>query len=269
MAGGGFILGGLLQGVGRGMEQNFLARREEALQRLRQQQTLEAEDRADKRTMASEARAEDRDIRKETRTEEAYGRKQGIDFQNDVQKLKVAGDIKSQDRKEQFGYDVQLTSIKAGEDRKTASFRAKLDQDLATMKAELDRNNDADSQRLRAELDGGNIKDRVTDANGRVILIRQDGQMVTTPFTEKEKVDTSSYGRPERKRGPTPEGFDPKSRSAPSNSGDDGPWYSPGARSAETEKVATAAQVREAAKAQGMTEAQVRSWMQSNGWSFK
>lgn len=258
MAGGNFILGGLLSGLGRGMEQDYLAKREEALTRLREQNQLDAEN-----------RAEQRDIRKETRTEERDSRKMERDAGYDIQKLKVAGDIKSADRRDQFGYDVQLTKIKASEDRSTEAFKAKLDKDIATLKSQLDQSSDAESQRLKAELDSGNIKDRVTDANGRVILIRNDGKMITTPFTEKEKVDTGDYRSRDRKHGPTPEGFDPNSSSASSNSGDGGPWYSPGAKPAPTERVATAAQVQEAAKAKGWTVEQTKRWMRENGWSLR
>ncbi len=258
MAGGNFILGGLLSGIGRGMEQDYLARREEALQRLRNQDTIDAENRREQATIRAEGRADTRKIDAEKR-----------DYENDVGKLRVAGEIKSKDRADQFGYDVKLAKIKANEDRNTAGFKAKLDQDLATMKAELDKSTDEYSQRLKTQLASGKIKDRVTDANGRVILITNDGQMITTPFTEKDKVDTSMpYGK-DRKRGPTPEGFDPKSRSASSNSDDGSPLYSPGASGGETRKVATAAQVRETARAQNMTEAQVRAWMQKNGWSIE
>ena len=258
MAGGNFILGGLLSGIGRGMEQDFLARRQDALEKLRRQDVIDAEDRREQSTIRAESRADQRKIASDAR-----------DYENDVNKLREAGKIKSQDRADQFGYDVKLTKIKANEDRSTAGFKAKLEQDLATMKAKLDQENDAASQRLKAQLDSGDIKDRVTDANGRVILITNDGQMITTPFTEKEKVDTSMpYGK-DRKRGPTPEGFDPKSRSASSNSDDGSPWYSPGATGGSGRKVATAAQVRETAQAQNMTEAQVRAWMQKNGWSIE
>lgn len=264
MAGGNFILGGLLSGLGRGMEQDYLAKREEALQRLRKQNQMDAEN-----------RAEQRDIRKESRTDERDARKMERDAGYDIQKLKVAGDIKSADRRDQFGYDVQLTKIKANEERGTVAFKDKLDRDMATLRARLDQNNDAESQRLKAELDSGNIKDRVTDANGRVILIRNDGKMVTTPFTEKDKVDTSTYKSKEQQeeerrwKGKTPGNFDPNASPTPSNSGDGSPWYSPGAKPATTERVATKAQVQEAAKAKGWTVEQTQRWMRENGWSLR
>ena len=258
MAGGNFILGGLLSGLGRGMEQDYLAKREEALQRLREQNKMDAENRAEQRDIRKEDRA---DTRAETAADRAVIR--------DERKLRVAGEETRSTKAVEFGYDVQLTKIKASEDRGTEAFKAKLDKDIATLKAQLDQNNDAESQRLKAELDSDNIKDRVTDANGRVILIRNDGKMITTPFTEKEKVDTGDYRSRDRKRGPTPEGFDPNSSSASSNSGDGSPWYSPGAKPAPTERVATAAQVQEAAKAKGWTVEQTKRWMRENGWSLR
>ena len=82
-------------------------------------------------------------------------------------------------------------------------------------------------------------------------------------------IDTGDYRSRDRKRGPTPEGFDPNSSSASSNSGDGSPWYSPGAKPAPTERVATAAQVQEAAKAKGWTVEQTKRWMRENGWSLR
>lgn len=262
MAGGNFILGGLLSGLGRGMEQNYLANREEALARLR-------DEREQKALIDQEDRGEQREIRKETRKATADEIAAERAVIRDERKLRVAGEETRTTAETKFGYDVQLAKIKASEDRGTAAFKAKLDAGNAAMLEAIKGKNDQESIRLRKELDSGNIKDRITDANGRVILIRNDGKMITTPFTEKEKVDTGDYRSRDRKRGPTPEGFDPNSSSASSNSGDGSPWYSPGAKPAPTERVATAAQVQEAAKAKGWTVDQTKRWMRENGWSLR
>lgn len=262
MAGGNLVLGGLLSGLGRGMEQSYLANREEALARLRDERTQKA-------LIDQEDRGEQREIRKETRKATADEMAADRAVVRDERKLRVAGEETRATAETKFGYDVQLSKINATEDRKTAAFKAKLDAGNAAMLEAIKGKNDQESIRLRKELDSGDIKDRITDANGRVILIRSDGQMITTPFTEKDKVDTSSYLGKDRKRGPTPEGFDPKARGASSNSPAPGPWYSPGASASTSEKVATAADIRDAVKQTGKSEAEVRRWMQANGWSLK
>ncbi|WP_375188395.1 hypothetical protein [Sphingobium yanoikuyae] len=240
----------------------YLQNREDALRKLRNQDVIDAENRQETRAIAAEGRAE-------TRAKDTAKQAQ----QYKLEQLGVAADETRTTNAQKFSQDVQLVGIKANEDRKTDAFRNKLDANLATMKAGLDRANDEYSQQVKAAIDSGKVKDQITDANGRVILVLEGGKMVTTPFTAQDKVDTSNpYSGKPRKRGPTPGNFDPNDTpgSASSSQSSSSPWYSPGASgSGGGAKVATLAQVREAAKARGMSEAQVRKWMQSNGWSIE
>lgn len=254
-----YLLGGLMQGLGKGMELTYLQNRETALENLRNQRQLEGEGRAESRQIAKEGREAER-AKETAATAQQYK----------LEQLGVAGDETRRTKAVEFSYDVKLTKIKADEDRTTEGFKAKLDKDLATLKSRLDRDNDEYSQQVKAAIDSGRVKDRVTDTNGRVILVMDDGKMVTTPFTEREKVDTANpYSGKPRQRGPTPDGFDPDSKKTPATKQEESSWYTGGQTKPAAVKTATLADLQDLANKRNMTLAQARKWAQGQGITIK
>ncbi len=252
MGTGGYILGGLLQGLGKGQELTYLEARDKARDALKRQDTLDAE-----------GRAEQRDIRKDDRATAA---------KSDL--LGVASRFKREENETEFAYKERMERIKAEEDRKTAGFKGSIDERLLGVKASLDRESDAASQELKAKLaeadrKGEFVKSEV-DANGRIIAVFKDGSMMATPFTEKEKptgdAPITERGKPVPKRGPTPKSFDPNAADAPSNPAPKGAWYQGGASAAPSTKTATTAQLKDAAKQSGKTMDEMRAWAKANGW---
>lgn len=140
----GFVLAGLVGGLGKGLEADALQKREDALLALKNRQTIEAED-----------RAEQRDIRKDDRD---YAIKSGL--------LVAAGDLKRRENETEFQYKVRLETLKA-----------KNDVTLTSLKARLDKANTADEISLRNQLDSGTVDDIQVSDDGFIVKVYKDGRL--------------------------------------------------------------------------------------------
>jgi hypothetical protein len=165
----GYLTAGLLSGFGQGLQLMGQQQHEAAMEALRNQRQIE-----------QETRAEDRDNRKSVREN---SEKVGL--------LELAQKYKMAEGETEFQYKARLERLKAGLESAQIDQKGKVDANLAVLKADLDKRNDAESQRLKATLDaeraaGRSVETRV-DANGRMILKFEDGRMVATNFTERDK----------------------------------------------------------------------------------
>lgn len=279
MAGSDYILGGLLSGLGKGQELSYLEMREAALRKLKGEETIAAEQRAEDRTIAAEGRAHAR--AKELAADKAV---------YDIAKLRESGAITSAANEQKFGFSVKLEQIKGDEDRKSKAFQAKLDRNLAVFRADLERRNTRDSLELKAALENKNdpVVDQFNDNNQQIWYRTKSGVAIPTGIYAEAKVDTSTPWE-EKKDKPTSRSdrFDPREASG---SGGRADWYrtntggsAPGnatsisdyqpygtaPRKADPNKVATLAQVREAAKATGRTEAEMLAYLRDEGWRIR
>lgn len=174
MAGSGMILGGLLGGIGKGMEMTALQAREDMLERLRQQRKIEdegrqeetlirREDRLEGRVIAQEGRAEERDIRSDKRD---YVVKTGL--------LKLAQEHKMKENETEFEYKARLEKLKQEGDAR-----------LARLKSGLDRSNEAAAIRLRASLDADDVDSTEVDASGNIVILYKNGKTEVTSIKAK------------------------------------------------------------------------------------
>ncbi len=264
MAGGNFLLAGLMQGLGRGMEADYMQKRQDALENLRNQRQVESEERQESRTIEREGRQQQNAIEL---ADIQAGHKRDL--------LIASGEETRRTNEQKFEQEIKLVGIKANEDRSTAAFKSKLDQNLASVKSNLDRMNDEYSQKLKAQLEDRNdpVVDQFNDINGRVVYRRKSGVTVTTPFYAERKVDTSVPIKKRDQANPdTPEGFDPNSQSSDGVAND---WYKGQdsgrmeRRNSSPAKTLTVAQVREAAKARGLSEAEVRRRLTAAGYRIE
>lgn len=171
------IWGGLLQGVGVGMEKTAIMHREAALEALRR------EERKEMVQMRQMERMEDRQWKKED---------DKADLENKVGLLSLAQEYKREENETEQAYQERLLGIKsrlereeikvrAGEDRITAQQQAALDTQRDRVKADLDRRNDASSKRLAKELDSGDTEVVGANDDGYIILRRKgDSALITT-----------------------------------------------------------------------------------------
>lgn len=135
MGTGNFVLGGLLSGLGKGMEKETLYDREMALENLRRQDKIDAETRAQQRDDASAQR----------------------DYDYDISKLDHAAGVKREDRKAEHDYDKDLAEFTSGLRK---SERA---ADLAL------------ADKLAAQRASGEIHGTVTASDGSVKVVYKDG----------------------------------------------------------------------------------------------
>tara|TARA_R110000824_G_scaffold401790_1_gene616439 strand:- start:27748 stop:28539 length:792 start_codon:yes stop_codon:yes gene_type:complete len=190
-----YILGGLLTGLGKGMTASALQDREDALEKLKNQRTIETEGRTDERLIAAEGRAEERSIASDERQ---YGIKKGL--------LVTGGEIKKDQSKTDLENKKDLETHKGG-----------IDERLARVKSVLDTNRDAASIRLRDELESGNIDDVIIDSAGNYVKLYKDGRTEVTdiaaaPTASQQKANDEAEAeyqrevrRAERRGEPIPE----------------------------------------------------------------
>lgn len=164
MGAGGYILGGLLQGIGRGQEMTILQARQDALEELRNKRQLEAEGRADQRTQQSEVRA---DIRQADRDERGFQYKKdllGEGAAAKVTEIRTKGEEDRKSRGTDFNYDVKLEQVKS----------------------KLDTARDAASIRLRSQLDTGSAWLQES-RSGEMVIIDRDGNVTPTGVKAEKK----------------------------------------------------------------------------------
>lgn len=164
------IFGGLLGGIGVGLEKQAIMNREAALEQLRQQNYAQA--RADRQA----ERQEDRQWQKED-VETANTMKVGL--------MSYAAKIAKEQGETDQAYKERLERIKAEEDRRTEGVKAANAQALARLNSVLNTREDAASQRLKKELEDGQAK--VVGTNPEGFIITQKGN---TLFTTTVKMQT-------------------------------------------------------------------------------
>ena len=255
MAGGDFILGGLLSGLGKGQEMDYTQKRQEALDNLRNQRSIEAEDRAWGR-------------QKEGYSIQATNAEvlEGVKQESAIQKLRVGGEETRKNQADKYTYDVSIKRIEGEEERRNISLRGAQAVNLEKLKADLDMRRDEASQRLRAKIAAderaGTLGSVEVDKNGRIIIVSKDMSTYATDFIAREKVDTSNpYQRQQADSSSysTPEGR----REAPrggSNDCSQTPWYQvyPGNEGTAQGGVFSVADVRKAARDMGISEGEAR-----------
>lgn len=207
----GYVMAGLLSGLGQGMQLMGQQQHEAAIEALRNQRQIE-----------QEGRAEARDDRKSAReTSEKIGL------------LGLAQQYKQAEGETEFQYKVRLEKIEAEKEASQIAQRGKIDANLAVLKARLDQANDVESQKLKAaiaaEERAGKFVRSDVDTNGRLIATFEDGHQVATPFTAREE-KSSGVGAPSAKfkRGPTPKSFDPNAPEQTSNPQKNSTWWNVG-----------------------------------------
>lgn len=144
-SGGTFILGGLLQGLGKGITNMREERRQDALLKLKREYEL-----ADQTTAAAAAEA--------AATRAQKDRIEILDRGNtaDIEKAKVTSNLKQAERAVDYTYDVKLENVRAG----------------------LDIKKDAASKRLAAEIDAGQVQGVDTAEDGSMIVTYKGGSVV-------------------------------------------------------------------------------------------
>jgi hypothetical protein len=170
----GYGLGGLLSGIGAGLsksgELDILARREQALQRLKDQQA--AAD--DARTAAAQTA---RDDLKFGRDKELAVLGAGLDMkkQQNASNLKVTQEIPAQTRS-----DLAVEGAKSAAQLRLEAAKTDGEMRAAQFRNGLDIAKDAESQRLRHMYDAGEIKDVMQAPDGTWQIIRNNGVIYTS-----------------------------------------------------------------------------------------
>lgn len=160
-----FMLGGLLSGVGRGMEMDIVQQRATALERLRQQYETQREDRADQRL-------QDRD----KRTQGYALDRAEVDQGHAVERLRVGGEIQSDRDRQQHGYEV----------------------DMARLTSSLQQARTAAEISLRDRLDDGDVHSVEVDGEGNYVIVRNDGSLEPTRVSARplaSATNTAEGGR--------------------------------------------------------------------------
>ena len=214
MAGGGFILGGLLKGLGSGLTMNAQQKREDALLALRRQYQLEDANTADAREIAKEGRAETRDIASDTRDAAV---KTGL--------LEVANRYAQQQGETKQAYEERLIRIRGEEDRKGATHKGGIDRGLEAFRSKLDTARDAESIKLKAEIDGGQVKSVEAADDGSMLVTYTNGSVVkknvklreTRRETEGSDGEGSISGARNRRDGTAAPAAAPKAAAKPTN----------------------------------------------------
>ena len=157
MAGGGFILGGLLSGLGSGIVQDAAQQREAAMEKLRQQFAVDSENRKEERQIAAEARGETRDIRKDER-----------ELGSRLTLLRQGGSIQAQQDAIKHAHDVALENLRTGNQIKVETVRSSLRR--AETKEEI---------ALRDSLDAGDYSSVVVGGDGSYYGVTERGLVPT------------------------------------------------------------------------------------------
>ena len=178
MAGGGFIVGGLLSGLGKGLEVQAAQNREDALERLRAARQIDTENRGEVRQIAKEDRDEVRTIASDER---AYGAKKSL--------LETAGEIKQRENETDFDYKVRLEKIRQQGDQTLETLKAKNEASLAAFRSKLDTSRDAASIKLKADIDraeaAGTLDSVEVDKEGNYVIFFKDGRQQKTDIGAK------------------------------------------------------------------------------------
>jgi len=155
-----YLLGGLLTGVGEGMEKKAIYDRETALENLRNQNAVAADERKAGYTA-------DRD-------ERLHGQ--------DLEKLGVSAALGEDQAEKNFGRDVKKMEI-----------GATLDERLTRVRGDIDRSNTEASARLQSDLSAaekaGTLADVGVGANGQYVITYKDGSQKISPLKAQEDPD--------------------------------------------------------------------------------
>lgn len=160
------ILGGLLSGIGKGMETQALHNRELALENLRNE-----------RLIAAEGRAETREIAKEGRTEEISNRAAKRDQGYKIETLNRSGEISSAQSNQEFGQRVTLAQMEH-------QFSLQRDNNNASNQQAL--------QKARHDLENGTVTHFETTDSGEVVGLTGNGGVVKYNFKAQPKAKTAA-----------------------------------------------------------------------------
>lgn len=196
MGGSGMILGGLLGGIGKGMEITALQAREDAMEALREQRRIAQEGREEQTLIGREGRLEDRVIRQEGRADVREENKDKREYTMKSGLLALSQQYKMQENETEFQYKTRLEKIKQ-----------QGDANLARLKSGLDRSNDAASIKLKAALDDGQVDSTEVDAAGNIVILYKNGKTEVTAIKAKptaaeikaEDEDAEEAAREERR----------------------------------------------------------------------
>ena len=158
-SGGLFVLGGLLSGIGHGMQDDIVQQRQMALEALRRQ------DAADARLDAQKSSARELDTRHSNAIEMA-----GIEQKNRIDTLQTSGSIQTERDAVQHTYEL----------------------DTARVRARLQMATDAASIALRDRLSDRDVHGVEVDGNGNYVVIRNDGTMERTDVTARAPASASN-----------------------------------------------------------------------------
>lgn len=153
----GHMIGGALQGVGQGITNTAIARRNEALEAMRARNQMERDEANDRRQ--SERDKVKFDQQKELAT---------LGYQHDVGKLAVGGKIQSDRDAAQHGYTME--EIKG---------RGLQSQELARLESKLASARTKEEIELRNKLESGEIKSVVRGADGTYYGVTNKGLVAT------------------------------------------------------------------------------------------
>lgn len=223
---GGFVLGGLVAGAGKGMEmqaeQDALERREARLAAARQAERIE-----DREWRKEDFQiAEDSTARRDQRLHNQDLEKEGVKFGNQVTLADKSekADVAKEKREEARTYRLE-------------TFRSQLGMVEKEYAAKLER-----------QMSNGEINDILETEDGSYVAVTKDGK--TRPLGIKAKPDTGGAGSSLLANRPA--GADP-AKPTNVNSG----------------KILTRAQLAEAAKAQGKSEAQMEAEAKRLGFTIR
>jgi len=166
MGSGGFILGGLLSGVGAGLQTDITQRRTAALEALKAQQESDLED---KKLAAASAQQTQHD-------------KDSGDNAIRLVGANLAADNAKNDHA--TGNDITKIGVQGGQTRLTAQQQSALDlardSQLATLKAQLLMQTDAASLTLANSLNSEDYAGTETGADGKVYVVTKKGDTIDT-----------------------------------------------------------------------------------------
>lgn len=234
MGTGGFVWGGLAQGIGQGIaKQGEMAaeeRRQMALESLRQSNDMER--------INTQADLQDRN--------DARSTQRGLSA--DISRAGAQGEIQATRDEKQFGYDLKILNVK--DDQEKANMR---------LKSALDLGNDQAVLELRQKLDNGTVRQLTEGGDGNYYASYGDGRMVNTgvPVPVKTSNDSGSVlDQARAARGGTP---------APAASA---PASTQPSRSVSAQKTYTLQDAQATAKKHGVTVEEVNRRMRAQGYKL-
>lgn len=174
----GAILGGLLSGIGKGMETQALHNREMALEELRNKRVIEQEKRGEIRAIAKDERVEAADNR-------AAKRDHGLK----IDTMNRAGEISSEQAKEEFGRKLSFAQVEH-------NFALARDNNNAAHQKSL--------QRMKQDSDSGDVTHFETTDTGQIVGFKRGGGVIEynikaqpKPKTKEEVQASKTYTRAE------------------------------------------------------------------------